>query len=147
MTWAYVVDSDPRSRCRDWPAPACTHSIQKAADTNVPTASNVEAIEQVVRLNSSDVLLGILMDGGLSPERSVVAMNVVVACVRGAVGVQASHELEPPHHEEFSADEMAALTPEAYPHLLKATAAAPELDFDEWFDYGMRALARGFFEA
>jgi hypothetical protein len=66
--------------------------------------------------------------------------------VRGAVGVEASHEPKPQEHGEMAEEDMAALTPEEFPHLMKATAAAPDLDFDEWFDYGMRALASGYIE-
>jgi AcrR family transcriptional regulator len=98
-----------------------------------------------VSMKPVDVLLGILMDGGLSPSDAVVAMNVVVACVRGAVGVQASHELKPEHHQDISDEDAAALAPADFPHLHAAFADTPELDFDAWFDYGMRALAQGLF--
>ncbi|MGO9325408.1 MAG: TetR/AcrR family transcriptional regulator [Terracidiphilus sp.] len=85
-----------------------------------------------------ELLVGILRDAGLSPAEALAGMNVIAAAVRGAVGMGG---IEEPNNEEFD-NLWRALPAAQFPRLAEALAIS-EGSFEEFFEFGIRALARG----
>ncbi len=85
-----------------------------------------------------ELLIGILRDAGLPPAEALMGMNVIAAAVRGAVGMGPVHEMS----EEEIAAMWQALPAAEFP-LLAEGMASSRRPFEEIFEFGIRALARG----
>jgi TetR/AcrR family transcriptional regulator, tetracycline repressor protein len=92
-----------------------------------------------------ELLIGILRDAGLPPDRALAGMNAVAAAVRGTVGMVASGPLEPPSPQEW-ADLAQRFPAGEFPYLREAALCSPDI-LGEDFDFGVRALARGLLES
>jgi TetR/AcrR family tetracycline transcriptional repressor len=96
------------------------------------------------QLRPVDVMLGILDDLGLAPTDAIAVVDVVGQYVFGttlAYVNQLDRETGPPEAPETGGD--SGITPEDFPHLTRAVLEAESLGWDEMFDRGLRALARG----
>jgi len=85
-----------------------------------------------------ELLIGILRDAGLPPAEALMGMNLIAASVRGAAGMGPVHELS---EEEFAAM-WRALPAAEFPQLAEGLSSSRQ-SFEETFDFGIRALARG----
>lgn len=85
-----------------------------------------------------ELLISILRDAGLPPAEALAGMNLIAAVVRGAVGMGGVDE---PSNEEFDAV-WRALPAAEFPCLTEALAVSGG-SFEEFFDFGLRALTRG----
>lgn len=88
-----------------------------------------------------EVLIGILRQAGLPPNRAMAGMNAIAAAVRGLVGMAMEDEETQPSPEEHKAfaDLLAA---GEFPYLVEAAAYGEDF-FGADFEFGVRALARG----
>ena len=91
-----------------------------------------------VAMRPVEVLTGILRDAGLGAGEALAGMNVIAATVRGAVGMGPDRE---PTHLELETM-WGALPPAEFPHLHAGMKVASG-SYGEFFDFGIRALARG----
>ncbi|MGO8759143.1 MAG: TetR/AcrR family transcriptional regulator [Terracidiphilus sp.] len=89
-------------------------------------------------LRPVELLVGILRDAGLPPAESLAGMNLIAAAVRGAVGMGGIDE---PSNEEFD-EHWRRMASAEFPRLSEAMAASPR-SFEEFFEFGIRAVARG----
>jgi len=89
-------------------------------------------------LRPVELLVGILRDAGLGPADALAGMNVIAAAVRGAVGMG---EIDAERAKEFDAV-WRAIAADQFPRLAEALAVSDE-SFERFFDFGIRALARG----
>jgi AcrR family transcriptional regulator len=95
-----------------------------------------------VALRPVELLIGILRDAGLPPNRAMAGMNAIAATVRGTSAMVASDDLQaPPTPEELeaAADRFPA---DEFPHLREAIMCPSDF-LHEDFEFGVRALARG----
>lgn len=94
-----------------------------------------------IAMKPVELLLGILIDAGLSPSRAMAGMNAVAATVRGTIGMVADNSADPPTADEMAA--MADLYPaEEFPHL-RVVSMCPVDYLGADFEFGIRSLARG----
>lgn len=89
-------------------------------------------------LRPVELLISILRDTGLSPNDALAGMNIIAATVRGTVGMMATHQKSEQNHEHMPQD----LPADTFPHLHEAMRSGG-CSFDDVFEFGVRALARG----
>lgn len=88
-----------------------------------------------------EFLIGILRDAGLGPIEAFAGMNAIAASVRGAVSMVVHGRHEPPGAQALAEfDER--FPPEQFPNLHATVFSAPT-SFEQAFEFGIRALARG----
>lgn len=88
-----------------------------------------------------EVLVGILREAGLPPDRAVAGMNAIAAAVRGLVGMAMEEQESQPAPEDLRAFADLLASGE-FPYLSEAAAYGQDF-FGEDFEFGVRALARG----
>lgn len=91
-----------------------------------------------VALRPVELLVQILRDAGLPLREALAGMNLIAAAVRGAVGMGVPQEAAHDHFEKA----MRTVNPEQFPNLSNTIAGAG-MSFDETFNFGIRAVARG----
>ena len=89
-----------------------------------------------------ELMLGILRNGGIPPERADAGMHVLTAAVRGDAAIIAN-EMADPGQRDIEA-RVALASPEQFPYLSEA-AAQPRQDTQAAFESGLRVIANGLF--
>lgn len=95
----------------------------------------------------ADVMLGALIRSGLTPAEGVAAIDVFSTFVTASVLRQVQYPTGPeqdPHVRLRQLKE--ALDEEESPNLIRAVTEGHLMDFETEFEFGLRALARGFTE-
>jgi len=92
-------------------------------------------------LRPVELLVGILRDAGLPPAQALAGMNAIAAAVRGIAGMVTSSGGRPRSKEELEAFARSFPAGEL-PHLCE-TMQHMNGFYDQGFDFGIRALARG----
>ena len=100
----------------------------------VRSPSTLDALRPV------ELLVTILRDAGLAPDRVMGGMNAIAASVRGTVAMLAGRPIAP-----LTGDARAAFAEQLpaaeFPNLREAFVSPPPVDAD--FEFGIRAIARG----
>lgn len=96
------------------------------------------------QLRPVEVMLGTLYDMGLSPADAITAVDVVGQYVFGATLAYVNYlARENPSPDVPETGGESGIMPEEFPNLARAIQEADYLGWDEMFDRGLRALARG----
>jgi TetR/AcrR family tetracycline transcriptional repressor len=96
------------------------------------------------QLRPVEAMLGILYDIGLQPTDAIAAVDIIGQYVFGTTLAYVNHLAQQeaqPDVPETGGD--SGIAPEAFPNLARAVDEADYLGWDEMFDRGLRALARG----
>jgi TetR/AcrR family tetracycline transcriptional repressor len=96
------------------------------------------------QLRPVDAMLGILYDIGLHPTDAIAAVDIIGQYVFGTTLAYVNHLAQqnpPPDVPDTGGD--TGISPEEFPHLTRAIQESDYLGWDEMFDRGLRALARG----
>ena len=96
------------------------------------------------QLRPVEVMLGILYDLGLDPTDAIAAVDVIGQYVFGTTLAYVNalaREGGTDDAPEAGGD--SGVTPEEFPHLVRALVESDYLGWDEMFDRGLRALVRG----
>ena len=96
------------------------------------------------QLRPVEHMLGILYDIGLEPTDAIAAVDVIGQYVFGTTLAYVNHltqDAPPPDVPETGGE--SGIVPEEFPNLSRAIQQADYLGWDEMFDRGLRALARG----
>jgi len=91
-----------------------------------------------------EIMVAILLCGGLSLEQAMAGMHVLTAAVRGYAALLANEMADPGHRDTEAL--VALASPEQFPHLSEA-AAQPRQDPQAAFEFGLRAIAGGLLRA
>ncbi len=100
-----------------------------------------------VGMEPADVMLGALVRGGMTPAEGIAAIDVFSTFVTASVLRQVQMPAGPegdPHSQMRKIKDV--LDPTDFPNLAQAMAEGGLMDFDAEFEFGIRALARGFAE-
>jgi len=93
----------------------------------------------------AEIMIGRLVDEGLSLTQATAALNSFSYYVAGAVNAHARGEIAAEYHETTSPEEMAALLPaDRFPHVLRSIAEDAWMEDAEEFEFMLRVIARGF---
>jgi hypothetical protein len=96
------------------------------------------------QLRPVEAMLGILYDMGLHPARAIAAVDVIGQYVFGTTLACVNYlaqQAPQPDVPETGGD--SGISPEEFPNLARAIAQSQHLGWDEMYDRGLRALARG----
>jgi TetR/AcrR family transcriptional regulator, tetracycline repressor protein len=88
-----------------------------------------------------DVLIGVLLEAGLSPRRAVDAIAVLSSYVIGWASVESTHARRHPDHEQL--DRIAHLDAAAYPHLAAVWDTWTRRTDESAFETGLLLLIDG----
>jgi TetR/AcrR family tetracycline transcriptional repressor len=118
----------------------------KAALLAHPNALPVVAarpVRTVGALRPVEVMLGFLLEGGLSPAQAFAAVDACGHFILGSLQAYVAHltNSEVHAHEEL---QLESLPREEFPHVHEVVEnAAEEYGFEYWFEFGLDALLRG----
>jgi TetR/AcrR family tetracycline transcriptional repressor len=94
-----------------------------------------------------DMMVGCLVERGLTPAEGVAAVDVFSTYVTSSVLRELQLPSGPEHDPHVELRKMReALDPAELPNLARALAEGDLMDFDAEFDFGLHALARGYVE-
>jgi TetR/AcrR family transcriptional regulator, tetracycline repressor protein len=107
----------------------------------------VRAAPTPTALRPGDVMVGCFTSAGLTPAESVAAVDVFSTYVTAYVLREVQEPSGPerdPHANLLNVQE--ALDPQEAPNLVRAIQEGNLMDFEAEFEFGLRAMARGFAE-
>jgi TetR/AcrR family tetracycline transcriptional repressor len=92
-----------------------------------------------------DMMVGCLIERGLTPAEGVAAVDAFSTYVTASVHRQTQMPVGPEHDPHVELRKMReALDPAELPNLARALDEGDLMDFDAEFDFGLKALARGY---
>ncbi len=95
----------------------------------------------------ADVMLGALIRSGLTPAEGVAAIDVFSTFITASVLRQVQYPSGPEHDPHVQLRHLRESLDEAEsPNLIRAVTEGHLMDFETEFEFGLRALARGFAE-
>jgi len=87
------------------------------------------------QLRPIEVMLGVLLDAGLSPCNALQAVNVLGQFVIGTTTMYVNHLIDSEYH-----DDRISPDPTEFPNLISVFSSTPGPDWDADFDAGLAAL-------
>ena len=95
-------------------------------------------------MGSAELVLGRMLDIGLTPDQALAAFGTFGRYVFGAVNTYAQHVLGDEYHVHRPTDEvLAELPPERFPSVRLVMGTGRFMGFEGEFEFGLRVFARG----
>jgi hypothetical protein len=95
-------------------------------------------------MTSAELVLGRMLELGLTPDQALAAFGTFGRYVLGAVNTYAQHLLGDEYHIDRPADEVLAELPaERFPNARLVMRQGRFMGFEGEFEFGLRVFARG----